>query len=619
MTQPDSADGPDDTQPDDYGVRAETYLRLLAETELRRAMARPRSPVQRIPPTAVLWAANAVGTLTGTAQLAARSAGPAAAWAGQGALRFLGPPARQASRAVPPSVRRAGAALAPQAQRARQAAEALTPPASQVTGALAPRARRARRAVRQAGWRARIAADQLGDRLSDRLTGRSRADDDASESALERIQEVAQVLVAAGVLSESVARSVGLSFGYALASRGLVDDFSTWDDRPYRPDNVSPAALPAGPIVVAGIGAQAELAEDGYRARTHLLALVLAPGTALLTTVTWLIESPPGHREEDEEDGWPFDDHIGSMLRNINGQATDDRGGTYQLQMGSGGGSSDGPWEARLELSPEPPPGLEWLEIRLAPGQDPVRVDLTTAARDEADPQTAPPPASPVQRAERIIDAASERFVCGVCPEPEPEHEHDLTGVVGLVGALRAAGVLAQDSPAVARLRTLIRRMGLTMPAELADPADDAGQAADLPEAWLAWLSPSRWPGLDVEASAATAVAVLPELDGVRCVIAGLMSSTRSHSVTMQVLAWGWPWHAGLHELWQPFTWSARDDAGRWYQGAEESYSSGSDLAEIQIALVPSLHPEATSLELILSGASGQVSATVPVTWARVP
>ena len=71
------------------------------------------------------------------------------------------------------------------------------------------------------------------------------------------------MLVAAGVLSEAVARSVGLSFGYALASRGLADDFSTCDDRPYD-SRARPRAAPAGPIVAAGIGAQVDLAaEDG--------------------------------------------------------------------------------------------------------------------------------------------------------------------------------------------------------------------------------------------------------------------------------------------------------------------------------------------------------------------
>lgn len=147
--------GPAGTERQDDGARGETYLRLLAERELRVALACPRSPVERIPPAAVLWAANAVGAVSGTADLAARSLRPAAERAGQAAgpwaasaRRLLAPSARQAQRALPPRVRRAGQAVAPQA---RQAA-----------AALAPRVRRAGRAVAQAGWQARIAADRVG-------------------------------------------------------------------------------------------------------------------------------------------------------------------------------------------------------------------------------------------------------------------------------------------------------------------------------------------------------------------------------------------------------------------------------------------------------------------------
>src|SRR6202035_1861612 len=120
MTQPGGADGPgeesrahgtergdtqrSDTERSDYDTRAETYLRLLAETELRRALACPRGPAERIPPAAVRWAANAVGAVSGSADLAARSLGPAAARAGQGALRVLAPPATPSK----PCLRRSG-------------------------------------------------------------------------------------------------------------------------------------------------------------------------------------------------------------------------------------------------------------------------------------------------------------------------------------------------------------------------------------------------------------------------------------------------------------------------------------------------------------------------------
>jgi hypothetical protein len=612
MTQPGGADGPgqesqahgaepseterSDPERDDYGIRAETYLRLLAETELRRALACPRSPAERIPPTAVRWAANAVGAVSGTADLAARSLGPAAARAGQGALRFLAPPARQAERALPPPVRRAGAALGPQA---RQAA-----------GVLAPRARRAGRAAARAGWQARIAADQLGDRVVSRLAGGSEMAGPTPQDSLERVHSISDVLVAARVLSEATATSVTQGFGRALAARGRLDEYYSprWDMI-----REEATVAPTGPIVAAGIGARVDLAaEDGGRARMHVLALVLAPDDALVTTVSWLTEASPGPADDDQD----WDDTLSSLVQNAKGQATDNRGGTYSLQMESGGGGSDGPWEAQLAFSPRPPAGLDWLDITLASGQDPIRVDLTAAAAGEERPGTPRRPARPAVRAERIVDSVSERLLGS--SDPEFGADERLPAIAGLVRALRAAGVLVPDSPALARLVTLIRRLGQTVPGELADAF--AAGPADLPEAWLATLEQGFWAGSAQQASAATAVAVLPELDGARCVIAGLLTDAGSDSTTMQVLGWGWPWTGGMFEdLWQPFSWWARDDAGRWYRGSEGGYGRSSDMAEFQIELRPPVHPEATTLEVSLTGMSGQVTAAVPVTWARMP
>ena len=622
MTQPGGADGPgeesrahgtersdtqhsdtehsdtelSDTERSDYGIRAETYLRLLAETELRRALACPRGPAEHISPAAVRWAANAVGAVSGTADLAARSLGPAAARAGQGALRFLAPPARQAEQALPAPVRRAGAALVPQA---RQAA-----------GVLAPRARRAGRAAARAGWQARVAADQLGDRVVSRLTG---AGPDAAgptpQDSLERVHSISDVLVAARVLSEATATSVTQNFGRALAARGRLDEYYSprWDMI-----REEATVAPAGPIVAAGIGARVDLAaEDGARARMHVLALVLAPDDALVTTVSWLTEASPapGHDDQDWET-------LSSLVHRTNGQATDNRGGTYRLRMESGGGGSDGPWEAQLAFSPLPPAGLDWLEIALTPDQDPIRVDLTAAAGSEEQPGTPRRRASPAERAERILDSVSERLLDRF--DPEFGAGERLAGIAGLVRALRAAGVLPPNSPALARLVALIRRLGQTVPGELAVAAP-AGPA-DLPEAWLASLEQGPGAGPAGPAAAATAVAVLPELDGARCVIAGLLTDTGSDSTTMHVLGWGWPWTGGMFEdLWQPFSWWARDDAGRWYRGSEGGYGNNGHMAEFQIELRPPVHPAAASLEVTLIGMSGQVTATIPLTWARMP
>lgn len=433
----------------------------------------------------------------------------------------------------------------------------------------------------------------------------------------------ADVLVAVGALSEAVAESVIRGLGRALAARGLVDDHfpMRWH---MAMDRTEPA--PAGPILAAGVGARVDLAKDGFRASMHVLALVLAPSQAMLTTVSWLTESPPGH--EDGDDDWAFNDGLSDLVQSTGAVATDNRGGTYRLEMDSGGGGSDGPWEARFSFSPPPPDGLDWLDLTMVPGQDPVRVDLTTAAR--GDGSAAPRPATtPGERAERIIDSASERLLRRYNPvfepddedmAPDSEDDDDMADVVGVIRALRAVGALAPDSPALARLVTLARLQQRPVPPELASA--DADGPADLPEAWrarLAWLAQEDWAGL-AEQATASSVAVLPELDGARCVIAGLLSDPGARTTTMQVLAWGWRWpDRWIHKPLPAFFWWARDDAGRWYRGNEGSSGSDGRLSEFQIELSPPVHPEATSLEITLIGLSGQVTATIPVTWARVP
>ena len=67
------------------------------------------------------------------------------------------------------------------------------------------------------------------------------------------------------------------------------------------------------------------------------------------------------------------------------------------------------------------------------------------------------------------------------------------------------------------------------------------------------------------------AAAVLPELDGTRFVLAGLRSDAAR--AELHVMVWGWPHHpvlAGDAAL-EPWSWSARDDRGRWHVVTEGS------------------------------------------------
>jgi hypothetical protein len=87
----------------------------------------------------------------------------------------------------------------------------------------------------------------------------------------------------------------------------------------------------------------------------------------------------------------------------------------------------------------------------------------------------------------------------------------------------------------------------------------------------------------------------------------------------MNVLGWGVPvgarhlMHYGLDTLPEPFTWWARDDTGQWYFTSVDNGGLGEDGAEFDLELTPELSLDATSLDLILSGLSGRLTATIPL------
>jgi len=63
-----------------------------------------------------------------------------------------------------------------------------------------------------------------------------------------------------------------------------------------------------------------------------------------------------------------------------------------------------------------------------------------------------------------------------------------------------------------------------------------------------------------------------------------------------------------------PSVW-ARDSAGRWHVAAQNGGGFGGGHANVTLRLTPPIHPEATSLEIMLLGKSGRATATVPLAW----
>ena len=122
-------------------------------------------------------------------------------------------------------------------------------------------------------------------------------------------------------------------------------------------------------------------------------------------------------------------------------------------------------------------------------------------------------------------------------------------------------------------------------------------------------LSGSR--RVDGPQGTSAAAAVLPEIDGARFVLAGL-SSWERHA-TLLVFAWGWSPQPREFRPQQPFSWWARDDADRWHVGRVAMHDAAP--GTFQLELTPPLHPAARSLDIILTGRDGRVTATLPLAW----
>jgi hypothetical protein len=187
---------------------------------------------------------------------------------------------------------------------------------------------------------------------------------------------------------------------------------------------------------------------------------------------------------------------------------------------------------------------------------------------------------------------------------------HDLSGIAEVVTALEAVGALEPARTAVGRLVTLAGRLGVDIPRALtaAAPPDPV----ELPEAWRDVLANDR--RRDGPRGVAPAAAVLPELDGARFVLAGLRSD--ENGADLHVMAWGSrivPHY--FDDSIRAWSWWARDDRGRWHVADIRSSSASDQHAELTLRLTPPLHPEATSLEVTVTGRSGQATVTIPLDW----
>ena len=247
--------------------RAETYLRLRAEAELRRVQALPRPEPLSQPglPEPLRGAARVVlpfgRRVAAALQPLAESAG-----------RALQPLAENAEEALRPLARTALDAAAPFAQNV---ARTLEPLAGQVIGAMLPAADEAARKLHPLAWQAAGRLESLqwsGERRfllwrsqvrQATASFRGTADDDpvpgreelTAEEGLRRFRLVARSLVEAGAVDPGAAQSVVEDLAIALAARSRIAApmlaMSGLSEAGIR----MPAGPPAGTYVAVPVGA----------------------------------------------------------------------------------------------------------------------------------------------------------------------------------------------------------------------------------------------------------------------------------------------------------------------------------------------------------------------------
>lgn len=439
-----------------------------------------------------------------------------------------------------------------------------------------------------------------------RATGPQR---DSVWQYLGRVRYVGAALVMLGILDEARAEGIADDLEAAVAIRSGQHQGSLVPHRLQQPP-VAYLAATGPPGAAAGTAVRAEtepmratpagrmfrLRNQDATADLWLLSVVQTPVKTVLCVTGWGSQWSQGR---------PLT-RVGRVW------AVDDRGRGYAAFYDGnvGQGQSVDGW---LYLGTPLAADVRWFDLRNDPADDALaRVD--SAART-APGRVVVEPAEAVSPAEWLLDAVAEGMLArlpesGYVPESPDE----------LVAALEVAGALAPGSPAASRLAGLCQQAGLdTGHALVAAVVEGRRPAAELPTAWtslLAYFGRRHRP--TVKRGVAPLALVLPELDGIRFILAGLRSD--SDHTLLSVVALGLPAEGARPPFalpWIPwFPWWIRDSAGQWHLAEVESYDiEENGFVTLGLGVIPPLGRPVTRLEVIVRGRSARVRATVEVNW----
>ena len=440
--------------------RAETYLRLQAEAELRRALAMPeyKPPRERRPSSssplpltraacgaaARSWIGSCGSKPAAQVRLAARRHGPA------------NQPERSARSLLAALQRTATSSLSCGAL-GRWPGRAATTPIGESRGIPAHRSATLPGICADAcagGFPGGFAAEVMSP---------------PAQACVERVGALAGVLAAVGAISAQTETDVVADFTFALAARSRIEPDALlgdgWFPATARIGAGTRTARSGRPADALPVGVFANGEVEGVPVRFYLGVLVFDQGSAALTMQA---RFPAESFEHDHRHRDPMFDALSDV------RAVDDRGGTYQAHFSGGGG--DGKWDGRLHLMAAPPAGVRWLDMTL-PGAPVVRIPMDTPAADlrvttEAVTTTA---------ADRLLDAQTAQLLLASATDAaEFLAGDDTPNVFGMAADLLAAGVVTTSSESLRRLAEAAAHFGVRLPGSLA-----AIEPADLPADWL--------------------------------------------------------------------------------------------------------------------------------------
>ena len=434
---------------------------------------------------------------------------------------------------------------------------------------------------------------------------------------------VTQALIAVGAVDVGTADQIRAEFDLALAARyqaaGLTPQALA------RLHGVQPPRAVTGTVTASGqaswqvvpAGQVIRIRDDEIRGELGLVAYLQTAHGGRFTAAGQMHGPAPGPATQ------PPHSHL---LVSRQFTAADDKGTRYTLRFSFRTGmTGSAVWAGVLDLRPDPPHEIGWLDLRTAPGEPATRIRL-----DQPDTQIPAPEVTVTRTAhspgELLLDVIASRILtsAGTVPQdnPGPLASAGLRAFVGdgpghIVAALQAAGALPRSSPAPGQLAGLCARLGIPGHGITAPPA------AGLPDRWLSMLTHHRNPEVTpAPGSWAAPAAELPEVDGVRLAVLGLYQAERgtilhlhAGGVTMED---DWEYNRAVRPL--PALW-IRDHADRWHATCHYAPRSLGESGEVtlELAIAPPLEAGTPRIDLVATGPSAQVQARLPLSWTWNP